>query len=233
MILNIEFLQILVSSTSLPSIHFPSEDSCLISYGDGRIELLTESNEDCRLTIPDIPDNIDAVLVNDVKLTAEKLLIAASYVVQRKDEKRAVTLLVSYEMKNFRIESVDEFRSGCVPSFVALSEDGAILLASDKLITHKIDEILPTVPKKQFKWRQNLGDLVIFLEFEEKVDKSEVRIEFRKNYLGVKVRDKILIGELFQEIDPEESTWTISPGGIEIALTKVRDHLDLISIRNN
>ena len=136
-------------------------------------------------------------------------------------------------MKNFRIESVDEFRSGSVPSFVALSEDGAILLASDKLISHKIDEILPTVPKKQFKWRQNLGDLVIFLEFEEKVDKSEVRIEFRKNYLGVKVRDKILIGELFQEIDPEESTWTISPGGIEIALTKVRDHLDLISIKNN
>ena len=193
---------------------------------------MTESDQDCRINLPHIPDNIDAVLVNDVKLSQDRLSIAATYVTQNKEEKTAVVLLVSFERKNNRIESFEEFRSGSVPSFVALSEDGAILLASDKLISHKIDEILPKVPKKQFKWRQNLADLVIFLEFEEKVDKSEVRIEFRKNHLGVKVRDKILIGELFQEIDPDESTWVISPGGLEISLQKV-SLIDLSRITAN
>ena len=109
-----------------------------------------------------------------------------------------------------------------MPSYVSIGPSSSLLLASDKLIRHKSDEA-PAAPPvaKKFKWRQNLSDLVIFVDFESKVAKEEVKVTIGKANLEVKVRDVEFGGKLFLPIDPEESTWSIAPGGVEILLQKV------------
>ena len=71
------------------------------------------------------------------------------------------------------------------------------------------------------KWRKSLSDLVLFLPFDTKLTKNEIAISIERTKLTVKIRDFELEGKLFQMIDPDESTWTISPGGVEVMLQKV------------
>ena len=96
---------------------------------------------------------------------------------------------------------------------------------SDKLINHSCDEKLPPVKVLKYKWRQNMSDLIVFIELDKRPEKGEIRIKISQRKLEVSVvndhKGKIEFGgELFDQIDPEASNWEISPGGIEITLQK-------------
>lgn len=116
--------------------------------------------------------------------------------------------------------AADEFKGGAICSFVAISSDFAITFISDKLYRHKCDEKSPEPKKILYKWRQNLNDVVLFFEFDHKVDKSEVNVSVRRNHLEIAIRNVKLEGELFQAVDPDQSSWEISPGGVEVTLEK-------------
>ena len=207
------------SRNALPTIHFPREACYLVSLGDGDFSFYMENVEKFSATLPEISDNTDTVLVNDVKLDSEHVHIAYTFVVGG-DEKCAMVIYAIYDIENGKIVSVEKFHSAAVPGYVAIAADYSVVIASDKIVKHKCDEIEEKAKKVLYKWRQSLSDVIIFVEFERKLEKSEINISISKNNLVIKIRDLDISGKLFQPIDPDGSTWTISEGGVEIILQK-------------
>lgn len=205
---------------ALPTIHFPVSNVYFISHGDGSFAVYQGPEKKFSSTILQNEEdrNCKTVLVNDVKIDEEKgiLYVAASFI----REKEAIVVLARFD-KEGEFLAMDEFKGGAICSFVAISSDFAITFISDKLFSHKCDEKSPEPKKILYKWRQNLNDLVLFFEFEHKVDKSEINVSIRRNHLEITIRNVKLEGELFQAIDPDQSSWEISPGGVEITLEKV------------
>ena len=62
-----------------------------------------------------------------------------------------------------------------------------LVLVADKLIKHESDEKLPPPKIILYKWRQNLEDLVIFIELEKRPQKNDIDIQIERNKLNVKV----------------------------------------------
>ncbi|CBY38929.1 unnamed protein product [Oikopleura dioica] len=189
---------------ALPTIHFPVSNGQKRNFA--RRFCKTRKIKICK-----------AVLVNDVKIDEEKgvIYVAASFI----RGKQAIVVLARFD-KDGKFIAADEFKGGAICSFVAISSDFAITFISDKLYRHKCDEKSPEPKKILYKWRQNLNDVVLFFEFDHKVDKSEVNVSVRRNHLEIAIRNVKLEGELFQAVDPDQSSWEISPGGVEVTLEK-------------
>jgi hypothetical protein len=66
----------------LPTVHFPSKQSFLLSYGDGRICLYLNGDIIFKTILPNVSDNIESVLINDVQIDTkdDKMYLAATYV---------------------------------------------------------------------------------------------------------------------------------------------------------
>ena len=61
-------------------------------------------------------------------------------------------------------------------------------MVSDKLISHKSDEKLPPPKIILYKWRQNVQDLIIFIELEKRPIKDDISIQIERFKLKVKVK---------------------------------------------
>ena len=134
----------------------------------------------------------------------------------------AIVSFYNYDLQTSTLICLDEFEGGAIPGFVSISSDFSITIAADKLFRHECDNRAENEPNKSsFRWRQNLADLTLFVDFEKKLVKSEVEVVIKQSNISVNVREIEIVGELFQQIDPEESSWVISPGGLEITLQKV------------
>lgn len=211
------------SRNVLPTVHFPLEEMYVVSTGDGDFSLYTEDTHMFTMTLPNIEDNAGTILVNDVQCDSSSNILYIAYTFVRVGESKcAIVISAKFDATKGELISLDEFESAAVPSYVAISTDFSIVMAADRLIKHECDKVEKSKPKKVlYKWRQSLSDVVVFLEFESPVTKAEVDITIAKSDLTVQIRDLKIAGKLFQPIDPEESTWTISDGGVEILLAKV------------
>ena len=66
-------------------------------------------------------------------------------------------------------------------------------MVSDKLISHKSDEKLPPPKIVLYKWRQNVQDLIIFIELEKRPIKDDISIHIERSRLKVKVLQNIMV----------------------------------------
>ena len=66
-------------------------------------------------------------------------------------------------------------------------------MVSDKLVSHKSDEKLPPPKIVLYKWRQNVQDLIIFIELEKRPIKDDISIQIERSRLKVKVLQNIMV----------------------------------------
>jgi len=59
----------------------------------------------------------------------------------------------------------------------------------------------------EYKWEQNFEHITISIIIEENTNKKDINIEILPKYLKIKVKDKILEGELYKRICVDESSW--------------------------
>ena len=173
--------------------------------------------------LPNVPDDDVPVIINHTKITdnLEELFLVATYV----SDKQCTVIYAQYELDTGRCTQHEEFHSAAVPSFVAIGANYDLVLLCDKLVKHECDEHQPPVKVIKYKWRQSMGELVVFVELEEKPGKKDIDIKIERSALHVNVKNGLkepvqFGGELFDQIDVEGSNWEISPGGIEITLQK-------------
>lgn len=88
-------------------------------------------------------------------------------------------------------QSYESFHGDAVPSFVSIASNLDLVMVSDKLISHKSDEKLPSPKIILYKWRQNVQDLVIFIELEKRPIKDDISIQIERFKLKVKVFQNI------------------------------------------
>ena len=85
-------------------------------------------------------------------------------------------------------KSYESFHGDAVPSFVSIASNLDLVMVSDKLISHKSDEKLPPPKIILYKWRQNVQDLIIFIELEKRPIKDDISIQIERFKLKVKVK---------------------------------------------
>ena len=62
-------------------------------------------------------------------------------------------------------------------------------MVSDKILKHACDEKLPPAKVIKYKWRQNLQDLIMFIELESRPKKEDIKIAIFFNSIEVKVKN--------------------------------------------
>lgn len=75
----------------------------------------------------------------------------------------------------------------------------------------------------KYSWTQQLAELEIEIPFPNHVKSRDLSIDIQKKYLkvGLKNEDPVLDGQLYNEIKPEECSWTIDKGLVTITLFKI------------
>lgn len=75
----------------------------------------------------------------------------------------------------------------------------------------------------KYSWTQQLSELEIEIPFPKETKSRDLVIDIQKRRLkaGLKGLDPILDGELFNEIKPDECSWTIDKGIVSITLFKI------------
>jgi hypothetical protein len=140
-------------------------------------------------------------------------------------DKLVTTSFLQYDLETGRLINSEHFQSSVTPSFVAIASNFDLIMVSDKILKHACDEKLPPAKVIKYKWRQNLQDLIMFIELESRPKKEDIKIAIFYNSIEVKVKNGLngeieFSGEFYADIDTDESNWEISPGGIEITLQK-------------
>ena len=76
---------------------------------------------------------------------------------------------------------------------------------------------------ENYSWTQQLSELEIEIVFPKETKSRDLLIDIQKKSLkvGLKSAEPILDGQLFNEIKPDESSWTIDKGTVAITLFKI------------
>mmetsp|Transcript_58484 Transcript_58484/g.163925 ORF Transcript_58484/g.163925 Transcript_58484/m.163925 type:complete len:300 (-) Transcript_58484:81-980(-) len=81
----------------------------------------------------------------------------------------------------------------------------------------------PQGETEQYCWRQADEEVEVTFKKEglQKGDKSQVKVKFAKQRLRVEVKGEVLIdAELYSSTTPDESTWSLSDGVLQVTLFK-------------
>merc|ERR1711862_484840 len=84
----------------------------------------------------------------------------------------------------------------------------------------------PTGETETYTWRQTSEDVEVTLKKDgiTKADKKEVKITFTRQKLKLEVKgEKIIDGTLWSQIDPDECTWTLSDGVLQVTMMKASE----------
>lgn len=78
---------------------------------------------------------------------------------------------------------------------------------------------------EKYSWTQQLSELEIEIPFPEGTKSRDLAIDIQKTTLkaGLKNAEPILNGELYNEVKPEECSWTIDRGLVTITLFKINN----------
>lgn len=76
---------------------------------------------------------------------------------------------------------------------------------------------------EKYSWTQQLTELEIEIHFPEGTKSRDLIVDIQKKKLkiGLKNSDPILDGELFNQVKPEECSWTLDKGVVTITLFKI------------
>lgn len=76
---------------------------------------------------------------------------------------------------------------------------------------------------EKYTWTQQLTELEIEIPFPEGTKSKDVHVDIQKRSLkvGLKNAEPILSGDLFNEVKPDECSWTIDKGVLSITLFKI------------
>lgn len=86
-----------------------------------------------------------------------------------------------------------------------------------------LQDAVPKGETEQYAWRQADEEVEITFKKDglQKGDKKAVKVTFGRNKLKVEAKGDVLIdAELFASTTPDESTWTLSDGVLQVTLTK-------------
>jgi len=64
----------------------------------------------------------------------------------------------------------------------------------------------------EYTWDQDFYYLTITIPIEEDIKKKDVNVDFSFKYLKIQVKDKVLEGELYNNIAVDESSWYFKEG---------------------
>lgn len=84
----------------------------------------------------------------------------------------------------------------------------------------------PTGETEQYKWTQASDEVEITFKREgiQKEDKKFVKVNFARQKLKVELKGELLIdASLFGATQPDESTWTLSDGVLQVTLSKAEE----------
>lgn len=76
---------------------------------------------------------------------------------------------------------------------------------------------------EKYSWTQQLSELEIEIPFPTETKSKDIIVDIQKKSIkaGLKNAEPILRGELFNEIKPDECSWTIDKGIVSITLFKI------------
>lgn len=86
-----------------------------------------------------------------------------------------------------------------------------------------MEDNVPKGETDQYRWRQAEEEVEVTFKKEglEKGDKKAVKVKFLRQHLCVEVKGEALFdGELYGATTPEDSTWTLSDGVLQVTLCK-------------
>lgn len=76
---------------------------------------------------------------------------------------------------------------------------------------------------EKYSWTQQLTELEVDIPFPPGTRSRDVSVDIQKTYLkaGLKYAEPILEGELYNEVKPEECSWTFDKGLVTLTLFKI------------
>jgi len=92
-----------------------------------------------------------------------------------------------------------------------------------KIMPDQTAESAPTGETEQYAWKQVSDEVEITFKKEGlmKGEKKLVKVDFKKNHLRVEAKGEVLIdADLYGPTHPDESTWTLSDGVLQVMLAK-------------
>lgn len=103
----------------------------------------------------------------------------------------------------------------------------AIYVVSDTESTFILNSDVPTLSvspeneSKTYKWSQNIEDISIKISLPENTTKEQIIIKTENTKIEIKCEDKVLVnGDLYNNINPDMTTWTFEHNLLEISLNK-------------
>lgn len=76
---------------------------------------------------------------------------------------------------------------------------------------------------EKYSWTQQLSELEIEIPFQPNIKSRDVAVDIQKRSIkaGLKNSEPVLQGELYNEVKPEECSWTVDKGVVTITLFKI------------
>ncbi|XP_039275475.1 nudC domain-containing protein 1 [Nilaparvata lugens] len=233
-----------------PSISFPSQDLAVVADGAGTLHIISrkttwEANYSEEVIGKETPF---VVYDSQCEETNSQCVLhcLAVHVKSEEDSKecdpsnRYVTVIDwlsllqessgSWSMKNIR-----QLQGAGLPDYITLEpgckniylvNESPFKFISDSenpVIVEEIDDKKSNIPdsEKLYKWQQNDEEIKLSFEFENKIEKSEIKIIATCNNFSLKYKEKLILsGSLFHRIDNDLTLWTLQDNKLEVTVQK-------------
>ncbi|XP_039300529.1 LOW QUALITY PROTEIN: nudC domain-containing protein 1 [Nilaparvata lugens] len=233
-----------------PSISFPSQDLAVVADGAGTLHIISRKTTwEANYSEEVIGKETPFVVYDSQCEETDSQCVLHCLVVHVKSEEdpkegdpsnRYVTVIDwlsllqessgSWSMKNIR-----QLQGSGLPDYITLEpgckniylvNESPFKFISDSenpVVVEEIDDKKSNIPdsEKLYKWQQNDEEIKLSFEFENKIEKSEIKIIATCNNFSLKYKEKLILsGSLFHRIDNDLTLWTLQDNKLEVTVQK-------------
>ncbi|RZF41823.1 hypothetical protein LSTR_LSTR005285 [Laodelphax striatellus] len=136
----------------------------------------------------------------------------------------------SWSMKNIRqlqgsgLPDYISLEPGCKSIYLVNESPFKFISDSENpVVVEKIEDKKSNIQdlEKLYKWQQNDEEIKVSFEFENKIEKNEIKITATSDSFSLKYKDRLILsGSLFHRIDNDLTLWTLQDNKLEVTVQK-------------